>query len=105
MDGIELHSQLRRESDTYVIMLTAKSEEIDKLLSLSVGADDYLVKPFSGRELMAPIKAALRRLQRVPRNSESNVLITRLPQIDVSVVRCGLKANLWISPDLNSTCF
>jgi two-component system alkaline phosphatase synthesis response regulator PhoP len=62
MDGIEVLSQLRRESDVYVIMLTAKSEETDKVIGLSVGADDYLTKPFSPRELMARIKAALRRL-------------------------------------------
>ena len=63
IDGIEVLSQLRRESDVYVIMLTAKSEEIDKVIGLSVGADDYLTKPFSPRELMARIKAALRRLR------------------------------------------
>jgi two-component system alkaline phosphatase synthesis response regulator PhoP len=63
MDGLELLSQLRRESDVYVIMLTAKNEETDKIIGLSVGADDYLTKPFSPRELVARIKAALRRLQ------------------------------------------
>jgi two-component system alkaline phosphatase synthesis response regulator PhoP len=63
MDGIEVLSLLRRESDVYVIMLTAKSEETDKIVSLSVGADDYLTKPFSPRELVARIKAALRRLR------------------------------------------
>jgi two-component system alkaline phosphatase synthesis response regulator PhoP len=63
MDGIEVLSQLRRESDVYVIMLTAKSEETDKIVGLSVGADDYLTKPFSPRELVARIKAALRRLR------------------------------------------
>jgi len=63
MDGIELLTRLRRESDVYVIMLTARSEETDKIIGLSVGADDYLTKPFSPRELVARIKAALRRLQ------------------------------------------
>ena len=63
MDGIELLAQLRRESDVYVIMLTAKTEEIDKIVGLSMGADDYLTKPFSPRELVARIKAALRRLR------------------------------------------
>ena len=61
MDGIELLTQLRRGSDVYVIMLTAKSEETDKVVGLSVGADDYLTKPFSPRELVARVKAALRR--------------------------------------------
>lgn len=62
MDGLELLARLRRESNVYVIMLTAKNEEMDKILGLSVGADDYLTKPFSPRELVARIKAALRRL-------------------------------------------
>ena len=63
MDGIELLANLRRESNVYVIMLTARSEETDKIVGLSVGADDYLTKPFSPRELIARIKAALRRMQ------------------------------------------
>jgi two-component system alkaline phosphatase synthesis response regulator PhoP len=63
MDGLELLTRLRRESDVYVILLTAKTEEIDKVVGLSVGADDYLTKPFSPRELVARIKAALRRMQ------------------------------------------
>ena len=62
LDGIELLSRLRRESDVYVIMLTAKTEETDKIVGLSVGADDYVTKPFSPRELVARIKAAFRRL-------------------------------------------
>ncbi len=62
MDGIEVLGQLRRESDAYVIMLTARAEETDKIIGLSVGADDYLTKPFSPRELMARIKAVIRRM-------------------------------------------
>jgi two-component system alkaline phosphatase synthesis response regulator PhoP len=58
MDGVELLTRLRRESDVYVIMLTAKTEETDKIVGLSVGADDYVTKPFSPRELVARIKAA-----------------------------------------------
>jgi len=63
MDGIELLSRLRRESDVYVIMLTAKTEETDKVIGLSIGADDYVTKPFSPRELVARVKAALRRIK------------------------------------------
>jgi two-component system alkaline phosphatase synthesis response regulator PhoP len=63
IDGIEVLSRLRRESDVYVIMLTARSEETDKIIGLSVGADDYVTKPFSPRELVARVKAALRRMQ------------------------------------------
>ena len=62
MDGLEVLTQLRRESNVYVILLTAKTDELDRVLGLSVGADDYVTKPFSPRELTARIKAALRRL-------------------------------------------
>jgi two-component system, OmpR family, alkaline phosphatase synthesis response regulator PhoP len=61
LDGLEVCRQLRQFSDAYVIMLTARAEEIDKILGLTVGADDYLTKPFSPRELVARIKALLRR--------------------------------------------
>jgi DNA-binding response OmpR family regulator len=61
LDGIEVCRQLRRFSDAYVLMLTSKSQEIDKVVGLSVGADDYLTKPFSPRELVARVKAMLRR--------------------------------------------
>jgi two-component system alkaline phosphatase synthesis response regulator PhoP len=62
LDGIELLTRLRRESDVYVILLTARTEETDKIVGLSVGADDYVTKPFSPRELVARVKSALRRL-------------------------------------------
>ena len=61
MDGLEVLQQIRRESDVYVMMLTAKSEEFDRVMGLTVGADDYLTKPFSPRELVARVKAILRR--------------------------------------------
>ena len=61
IDGIEVCRQLRTFSDAYVIMLTARSEEVDLLIGLSVGADDYLTKPFSPRELTARIRGLLRR--------------------------------------------
>ena len=61
LDGIEVCRRLRTFSDAYVLMLTARSEEIDRIMGLTVGADDYLVKPFSPRELVARIKAPLRR--------------------------------------------
>jgi two-component system alkaline phosphatase synthesis response regulator PhoP len=69
MDGIELLANLRRETNVYVIMLTARAEETDKIVGLSVGADDYMTKPFSPRELIARIKATLRRLQSPPLNA------------------------------------
>jgi DNA-binding response OmpR family regulator len=61
LDGIEVCRRLRQFSDAYVLMLTARAEEIDKLVGLAVGADDYMTKPFSPRELVARVKALLRR--------------------------------------------
>ncbi len=61
LDGIEVCRRLRTFSDCYVIMLTARTEEADKLVGLGVGADDYVTKPFSPRELVARVKAMLRR--------------------------------------------
>lgn len=61
LDGIEVCRRIRTFSDAYVLMLTARSEEIDRIVGLTVGADDYLVKPFSPREVVARVKAMLRR--------------------------------------------
>ena len=83
IDGLELLQHLRRESDVYVIMLTAKSEETDKVIGLSVGADDYLTKPFSARELVARVKAALRRYGQSSA-AQPEVLAFRHLRIDVA---------------------
>ena len=80
MDGLEVLRHLRQESQVYVVLLTAKSEEIDKIVGLSVGADDYLTKPFSPRELVARVKAVLRRGRGSP-SDESVLSFTHL-QID-----------------------
>lgn len=69
VDGLEVCRRLRTFSDAYVIMLTAKAEEIDRIIGLEVGADDYLTKPFSPRELVARVRAMLRR----PRQSSAAV--------------------------------
>lgn len=61
VDGLEVCRQLRTFADPYIIMLTARADEVDKLIGLAVGADDYLTKPFSPRELVARVKAMLRR--------------------------------------------
>ncbi len=61
MDGLQVCKTIRNKYDTPIIMLTAKAEEVDKVLGLELGADDYVTKPFSVRELMARIKANLRR--------------------------------------------
>ena len=74
IDGIEVCRQVRTFSDAYVVMVTARSEEVDTLVGLSVGADDYLVKPFSPRELMARIRAMLRRPRSPHRTDEAATL-------------------------------
>jgi DNA-binding response OmpR family regulator len=61
LDGVEVCRRLRQFSQAYVLMLSARAEEIDKLVGLAVGADDYVTKPFSPRELVARVKALLRR--------------------------------------------
>ncbi|MEW5961105.1 MAG: response regulator transcription factor [Chloroflexota bacterium] len=88
LDGLELLQQLRRDSGVYVIMLTAKSEETDKVIGLSLGADDYLTKPFSPRELVARIKAALRRYGTQNGGAvDSQVLAFERLRIDVAARR------------------
>ncbi len=67
-DGLALCRRLRAESDTPVIMLTARGEETDRIVGLEMGADDYVPKPFSPRELLARIKNVLRRTRSLPRN-------------------------------------
>jgi DNA-binding response OmpR family regulator len=61
LDGVEVCREIRAFSDAYVVMLTARDEEVDKLIGLSVGADDYMTKPFSARELAARVRALRRR--------------------------------------------
>jgi len=66
MDGLEVCRILRREMTTPILMLTAKTDEIDKVVGLELGADDYVTKPFSMRELVARVRALLRRAETVP---------------------------------------
>ena len=94
MDGVELLTRLRRESGVYVILLTAKTDETDRIVGLSVGADDYVTKPFSPRELVARIKAALRRLQNVAGPSQGQVLNFKRLRIDTGSRR------VWVNDQL-----
>ncbi|GIK29491.1 MAG: response regulator transcription factor [Chloroflexi bacterium] len=64
MDGLEICRRVRAQSDVPIIMLTARSDDIDKIVGLELGADDYLTKPFNPRELLARVKAILRRTDR-----------------------------------------
>lgn len=61
LDGVEVCRKLRTRSDCYILMLTARTDEVDKLIGLSVGADDYMTKPFSPRELVARVQVLMRR--------------------------------------------
>ncbi|SDJ65442.1 response regulator transcription factor [Salimicrobium halophilum] len=75
MDGMEVCKHLRQEHiDTPVLMLTAKDEEFDKVLGLELGADDYMTKPFSPREVVARIKAILRRMEKVQAGDKDEVI-------------------------------
>jgi two-component system alkaline phosphatase synthesis response regulator PhoP len=93
MDGLEVLTQIRREYDPYVIMLTAKTEEIDRVVGLSIGADDYVTKPFSPRELVARVRAALRRLQKNKGETEPqhNILTFNDLKIDLDSRKVWLK--------------
>ena len=82
IDGVEVCRRVRAFSDAYIIMLTAKSDEVDKLVGLSVGADDYLTKPFSPRELVARVRAMLRRPRAEEHGPEQEVRTFGALQID-----------------------
>lgn len=78
MDGLELCKSIRRESNVPIIMLTARVEETDKLIGLEIGADDYITKPFSPRELVARVKVVLRRF-----SGDSAVEILRVGEVSL----------------------
>ncbi len=71
MDGFEVCRELRREHDVPILMLTARSDDVDKIVGLEIGADDYMTKPFNPREMVARVKAILRRFEggRKPQNA------------------------------------
>src|SRR6266568_9608649 len=83
LDGIEACRRIRTFSDAYVVMLTARAEEVDKLVGLGVGADDYLTKPFSPRELVARIRAMLRRPRSAPSGQAAAGPVRRLGDLVV----------------------
>jgi DNA-binding response OmpR family regulator len=74
MDGIEICRRIRKSSDVPILMLTARDEDVDKIIGLEVGADDYLTKPFNPRELVARVKSVLRRSGPEKRRDESKEL-------------------------------
>ena len=94
MDGLMVCREIRRESNLPIIMLTAKGEEFDKLLGLELGADDYITKPFSPREVMARIKAVLRRMHEMKQQDQSAHLVVGNLDIDMGafIVKLNGKA-------------
>jgi DNA-binding response OmpR family regulator len=78
LDGWEVCRKMREFSDVPILMLTARGEEFDRVLGLTLGADDYMVKPFSPRELVARIKAILRRVSTVPRDTSDKLKVGKL---------------------------
>ena len=74
MDGIDICRRIRQRSDVPILMLTARDEDVDKIIGLEVGADDYLTKPFNPRELVARVKSVLRRAAPERREAESAVI-------------------------------
>jgi DNA-binding response OmpR family regulator len=74
VDGLDVCRELRKSSSVPVIMITARGEEVDRVLGLEIGADDYVTKPFSVRELMSRIKAVLRRTQKDGKSEPSSLL-------------------------------
>ena len=103
-NGFELCKQIRRHSDVPVIFLTARSSEIDRVVGLEIGADDYVVKPFSPRELVARVKAILKRTTRAqlplpPQHSPAVALSTELlPRGDFSINSALLQISLLQQP-------
>ena len=82
LDGLEVCRTLRRERDVPIIMLTARDDEIDRVVGLELGADDYVVKPFSMRELMVRVKNVLRRSASRPAEPVSNLVTSGPLRID-----------------------
>jgi DNA-binding response OmpR family regulator len=91
IDGLEVCRRIQQEHPVPVLMLTARSEESDMLIGLAVGADDYMTKPFSPRELVARIRTILRRIERANASSGSGVIRISTVEIDEGrrVVRSG----------------
>jgi len=84
-DGLTLTKELRAFSDVPIIMVTARVDEIDRLLGLDLGADDYICKPFSPREVVARVKAVLRRARRPSERSEAPRLVVDVATLEASL--------------------
>ena len=92
-DGFQVLKEIRAKRSTPVIMLTAKEEEVDKVLGLELGADDYVVKPFSMRELMARVKANLRRVDFTNSSNDSKDDLIKFNGLEIDLVKYEVKKN------------
>lgn len=93
MDGFEVCKKVREKSAVPILMLTAKEEEVDKVLGLELGADDYITKPFGMRELMARIKANIRRVQQPAESSEAPSDIKAFGGLEIDMNRYEVRKN------------
>lgn len=89
-DGWQVCKEIRKSSDTPIIMLTAKSDTFDKVLGLELGADDYMTKPFEAKELLARVKAVLRRTESQEQNTEKEV---NFKNLSINISNYELKIN------------
>ena len=90
VSGIEVCRKIRAESRVPIIMLTAKGEEIDRILGLELGADDYIVKPFSAREVVARVKAVLRRFTNVKEEPQT---VLRFDNLEININNYDVRVN------------
>ena len=93
MDGFSVCRKIRERSDVPILMITAREEEVDKVLGLELGADDYITKPFSVRELLARVKANMRRSDIVPQQNESQNDIVEIGNFTLDCNRYELYKN------------
>ncbi len=92
LDGLDVTRQVRRDSNVPIVMLTARDDELDKLLGLELGADDYLTKPFSPRELVARVRAVLRRAE--PADEPGDVIRTAGVVLDTARMRAEVEGRV-----------
>lgn len=97
IDGIEVCNRIRKQSNTPIIMITAKSEDADKILGLNSGADDYIIKPFSPGEVIARIKAVLRRITPIENH---NISIIKYQSLELDINNYSVKID---SANINLT--
>ena len=103
MSGLDVCKQLKAKRPSVpIIMLTARGQEVDKVVGLELGADDYVTKPFSIRELLARVKAVLRRAKTTPKEQENY----SFGEVEVNLKSCQVSrgARNWIFPPRNSNC-